>query len=79
MIYWKDIDEELPEKDQAIFYIDNSVFEYCKSYGCTIPAIQDIDKGIYVGDNLVEWCYDSAPEEFKYWCPIPEFKFEEKK
>ena len=70
-VYWIDIADEQPEKDQQIFYIDTRTAEQVGKWGfCN----DDIDKGLYYKDNLVEWHYDMAPEEFKYWYPIPSVK-----
>ena len=70
-IYWIDIADEQPEKDQQIFYIDVKTAERNSQWGF---SNDDIDKGMYWKDNLVEWHYDSAYEEFKYWYPIPRLK-----
>ena len=74
MEYWINIKDQKPEKDEPIFYLDNKTVEYYRKNKFDYPANDDIDKGIYVKDNLVEWHYDYEPEEFVYWFPIPKFK-----
>lgn len=72
-IKWYDIEQVQPEKGQAIFYIDVRTYDdYTRCYsGTLIPCVDDIDRGMYIKDNLVEWYYDMAPEEFRLWFPIP--------
>ena len=70
-VFWIDINEEQPENGQWIFYIDTKSAEwYEKNLNYSVSA-DDIDKGEYMKDNLVEWHYDYPCEEFKYWYPIP--------
>jgi hypothetical protein len=72
-IYWIDIADEKPEKDQWIFYIDTKVAEWhLKNPQYYSFSADDVDRGSYVRDNLVEWHYDLPCEEFKYWYPIPQ-------
>lgn len=70
---WYDIEQVQPKKGQAIFYIDVRTYDaYTRNYsGTLIPCADDIDKGLYIKDNLVEGHYDMAPEEFRLWFPIP--------
>ena len=71
-IYWIDIADEQPEKDQWIFYLSAKVSEWFDKNDWCVPGTDDIDKGQYLKDNLVEWHYDYAGEEFKYCYPIPQ-------
>lgn len=68
--YWINISEQKPIQGQWIFYLDTLSSDYYDSYSDGINC-EDIYKGEYKKDNLVEYCYDLPAEEFKYWFPIP--------
>lgn len=71
---WYDIEQVQPKKGQAIFYLDSKTIDAYRRYfkeGSIVPCFDDIDRGLYIRNNLVEWHYDMAPEEFRLWFPIP--------
>lgn len=51
MIYWNDIDEVRPEKEQWIFYLDPLKVKWYKSQGFKQVCMDDIDKGCYMGGS----------------------------
>lgn len=69
-VFWININDEQPKDGQSIFYLDVKTSEWYEKKGYQIGH-DDIDKGIYLKDNFVEWHYDCPCEEFKYWYPIP--------
>lgn len=73
-LFWKDVNQEKPRKNQVIFYIESKVCDYLDTVGYDIPCTDDIDKGVYIKDNLVEYYHDVPIEEFKYWIPVPSIK-----
>lgn len=73
MAKWIHIDEQKPEKNQSIFYLDVKTADYYKKTTFELPAMDDIDKGVYCKDDLVEWHWDYPPEQFVYWFPVPSF------
>jgi hypothetical protein len=70
-LFWIDISDEKPEQGQSIFYLDMSTADWYERSPNYTVSTDDIGKGEYVKDNLVEWYCDSPSEEFKYWIPIP--------
>lgn len=75
---WYDIEQVQPKKGQAIFYIDIRTYEGYMRYsgGNIIPCTDDIDRGLYIKDNLVEYYYDSPPDRLRLWFPIPSIQLD---
>lgn len=69
---WLDITKEQPAERQAIFYLDTKTSGYYEGNRYLV-GLDDIDKGEYIGGNLVEWHFDNPCDEFKYWFPVPRY------
>ena len=69
---WIDVNKQKPDEGEAIFYLDDITSKYYEKNGYQV-GMADIDKGTYVSMTFVEWHYDSPPDEFKYWFPIPRY------
>lgn len=70
-LFWVDIKEQEPKVGQNIFYVDTASAEWYEKNPNFSIGLDEIDKGVYMGNELAEWHYDNACEQFRYWFPVP--------